>query len=239
MPEAMPDFAGLVRLRMGRFASTAGDEVVCELADHLEDLYGELLSKGLTPAEAEREALSWAGDWKRLERGIEVARKEKVMERMPKILLPGAVALLVSAVGQKELWKLGLGPTMTFHYYNGIVSESGWPGYSLHWDNAPWLLVLVASGALAAWLCRWMGGNWRQRLWAAEFPVLAMLAIVVMVMVVGLPLEYFHGSLAPAPIWLNALLSFLLMNMLLPGLALLVGAAPLLTEPASGKLSRA
>ena len=89
MAEAMPDFARLVRVSMGRFASTAGDEVVCELAGHLEDLYAELRAKGLTEAEAEREAVAWAGDWKRLERGIEVAREGKMMERMPKILLPG------------------------------------------------------------------------------------------------------------------------------------------------------
>jgi hypothetical protein len=43
---------------------------------------------------------------------------------------------------------------------------------------------------------------------------------------------------------LNALLSFLLMNMLLPGVALLVGALlaellPMLTRRASGGLSRA
>jgi len=244
MAEAMPDFARLVKFRMGRFAATAGDDVVCELAGHLEDLYAELRAKGLAPAEAEREAVAWAGDWKRLERGIEVAREGKMMERMPKILLPGVVALFVSSVGQKELWKLGLGPTMTFHYYQGMVNGTGWPSYPLHWDNAPWLLVLVLSGALAAWLCRLMGGNWRQRLWAAEFPVTAMLAIVAMVIVVGLPLEYFHGSLAPVPLLLNALLSFLLMNMLLPGVALLVGALlaellPMLTRRASGGLSRA
>jgi hypothetical protein len=244
MAEAMPDFARLVKLRMGRYAATAGDDVVCELAGHLEDLYGELLSKGLTPAEAEREALAWAGDWKRLERGIEDAREGKMMERMPKILLPGAVALFVSVWGQKQLWRMGWSPTMTSHYYRGLVEYHGWGGMPLHWADAPWLLVLVVSGALGAWLCRLMGGNWRQRIWAAELPTLCTLVLLAVLIFIGLPIEYFHGSLAPARELVVAWLSFMLTNMLLPGVALLVGALlvellPTLTRRAGGRLSRA
>ena len=162
-----------------------------------------------------------------------------MIERMPKILLPGAVALLVSTAGQRLLWQVGWGPTMTFHYYRGLVDVHGWGGIPLHWGDAPWLLVMVLSGALAAWLCRWMGGNWRQRLWAAELPVLAMLALISAFIFIGLPIEYLYGSLAPARELMVAWLSFMLTNILLPGVALLVGAAPLLALRASGRLSRA
>ncbi len=234
MAEAMPDFARLVRSRMGRFAATAGDEVVCELAGHLEDLYGELLSKGLTPAEAEREALAWAGDWKRLERGIEDAREGKMMERMPKILLPGAVALFVSAVGLEGLWKLGLEPRINSYDFFNLELLAKHPRMLM--EVAPWLLFLVLSGTLAAWLCRWIGGNRRQRLCAASFPVVASIARLALGFVFGLPIELYDGSRRSGSLLLSALVSFLVFNVLLPGVALLAGAQ--LAELLPGKLNR-
>ena len=249
MAEATPDFARLVKLRMGRFAATAGDDVVCELAGHLEDLYAELRAKGLAPAEAEREAVAWAGDWKRLERGIEVAREGKMMERMPKILLPGVVALFISAVGQTGMYKLGMGPVNAYYYNTTLSDVLMFPSklQMLKWmvmADGPWMLLLVVSGALAAWLCRSIGGNRHQRVWAAQFPVLAPVALLVMEIVIGLPIEYFHGSLVSGGVLLDGLVNFLFFNVLLPVLALLTGALlaellPMLTRRASGGLSRA
>lgn len=88
----------------------------------------------------------------------------------------------------------------------------------------PWLGMLPFCGALGAWLSRRAGGGILSRLLAVLSPVLWMLALGILVE----PLELASNGLAHLAYFGYGIANWVV----LPGLALLIGAAPFLRERA-------
>jgi hypothetical protein len=212
----MPDWNTLVRERLGPLglASKEVQEVVTELAAHLEDLYEEQIEKGFSESEAQRAALNQAVRWRRLAKNIQRAKhKEEPMNPRTKHLwLPGLVSL-ASAMGLLMiLIQISLQPR--------LLGRS-----PLQMVILPWLFLLPLCGAAGACLARSGGAGRRARLVAGLFPTIVLLilgAILILTRLVVLaPPQRWNGSLVIA------------VGIVLPSAALLLGAAPFLktTKP--------
>ena len=89
----MPDWEKLVRERLSDMRLELQDEndVIAELADHLEETFESLRRGGMSEHEATRRALAQVADWKGLNRKIYLARhQEEIMEpRVRQFWVPG------------------------------------------------------------------------------------------------------------------------------------------------------
>jgi hypothetical protein len=91
----------------------------------------------------------------------------------------------------------------------------GWATYVVY---LPWLLTLPLCGAAGAYLSRCAGGERRACLAAGLFPVIAMTSLVGFLTVIG---KFVYAK----PQWLN-FSNAVLLGLILPGMALFLGAAP-------------
>ncbi|HXW93964.1 MAG TPA: permease prefix domain 1-containing protein [Terriglobales bacterium] len=98
MPERMkPDWTELVRQRL---ALSCTNDVVSELASHLEETYADACARGTTDTEAIRIALEQVGDWQALAGEIARTRSEEesmndgTMNHRTKTVLLPAIAVL-------------------------------------------------------------------------------------------------------------------------------------------------
>jgi len=224
----MPDWQKVVReqlagLNLGREEE---DEVIAELAGHLEETYEALRRDGLPEREAVHRALSQVTNWSDLQRKIYCARvKENTMNpRTSRLWLPSLVTLAASFITLVAFRFLGLPPgplgsrphheEWSSHLIGGIT---GGP----HFVNeyTVWLMVLPLVGALGARLSSRAGGTLRDVVISGVFPALAWLTIVLIVLAFAASLG--HGVetlIAPVgPVGLIAVL------VLIPGAGLLTG----------------
>ena len=90
----MPYWRAIARKKLGPLGLDAKrqEEIVLELAGHLEDLYSDALSQGRSHAEALHSAFDAASDWNELRREIQLAANEEVCmnHRVKTLWLPGA-----------------------------------------------------------------------------------------------------------------------------------------------------
>jgi hypothetical protein len=97
----MPDWKALVREHAGSFGlpHELEEEVVAELAGHLQDLYEEGREQGLCQSEAIDRSLEQVCDWRRLAQQIERAKcEEGIMNHRTKALwLPGMIGMAQAA----------------------------------------------------------------------------------------------------------------------------------------------
>lgn len=187
------------------------DEIVREMAGFLEDRYEERLSLGDSPGTALRSAMGSAGRWPDLAREIE--RVEGQMARRWKTLwLPG---LGISVMAQGLLLALGA---------LGVAGEIVWrppkPPVFFFW---PWLLALPLLGAAGAAWSRQQGGSRVERLIVAVFPLAPWLVFLP----VGAA-KILTEDIPTSQKLLVVLVSGLLNWVILPGLALVLGALPVL-----------
>ena len=111
----MPDWSRLISERMGVLALSGAvrDEVVAELATHLEELYQACRARGASESQAIEIALSQATDWQELGREISDIKNEEagMNDRSKQLWLPGLVTLTASMVWlmmpQRVNWNLG------------------------------------------------------------------------------------------------------------------------------------
>src|SRR6476619_1966629 len=98
----MPDWNRLISERMGLLALSGEvrDEVVAELAIHLEELYQASRARGANESQAIEIALSQTADWQKLGREISDAKNEPggMNDRSKQFWLPGLVTLTASMV---------------------------------------------------------------------------------------------------------------------------------------------
>ncbi len=110
----MPDWNALLRERLdlSRLAPRQQDEVIAELAAHLEDLYAEYRSQGLSESAAIEHAQSELSST--LARNIQRAKhEEKTMNtRTKQLWLPGLVNLSVAMLILMFDVRKDLGPWM-------------------------------------------------------------------------------------------------------------------------------
>ncbi len=215
----MPDFAAIVRERLQLRGITPGHaaDIRAELTAHLEDSYADAKNRGHADEEALRLALAQVTDWTQLAHGLTCATNDggMVSHHMKSLWLPGLTTLGCSAT-----ILLGIG---------WLVPGAWWANR----DGAPEvaaataaILLYVLLGAIGAAWSRRVGGTWRERLGAGLLPIALHVAVVVAAILANILTE-FQRHPAHA---LNFQLRVLFVFVLVPGLALLVGAAPFLRQ---------
>lgn len=212
----MPDnvtnrWMALVRERLGPLHLPANDqeEVVAELAAHLEDLYEEKLGQGTSEREATEDVVNEVVRCRSLATRIQRAKlKEEIMnDRTKHFWLPGLVSLTLAMVLLAPLIAISMQPR--------FLGRS-----PLEMVLLPWLAVLPLCGASGAYLSRRSGGSPRARLVAGLFPTIALLSLGSVLVVTRLLTfahpEWWYGSVALAVV------------IIFPSASLLIGAAPFL-----------
>ena len=184
----MPDWQKIVSEHLATLPleNLAREEVITELAGHLEETYEGLRKSGVSDAESSRQTLSSVSDWKDLQHRIYSARKENTMNnRAARVWLPSLVTLVVSLALMIPLAFVGLNP--------GPLTEQGWrpliPGAApighgmyVFSDYTVWLMALPLVGALGARVSNRAGGTKKLIVLSGVFPALAWLIVLVSVL---------------------------------------------------------
>jgi hypothetical protein len=215
----MPDWEALVCERLKGISLEDDElrEVICELAGHLEETFGQLRQQGLPEEAAVARALSQVENWPSLRRKIQHARnKEDAMtNRVKQLWVPGFLTLALSMVLLMVIQFIGPKPL--------IVSAHGWrvmaPVAVIY---IPWLLSLLPIGAMGAYLAGRAGASRGAIILSTVFPVLPYAVLFIVAFPVSLILDDHVAH--------NVMFSALVIGMtawvLLPGLALLAGGLP-------------
>ncbi len=216
----MRDWGALVHERLGRLELTPAqrEEIVAELAGHLEDIYEERRAQGLGECQAIERALDEVADWRRLARKIHRAKREEenMNNRTKNLWLPGLVSLAAANGFLMILQRAGLQPHI-------ISLRSGFV-LMLHLQ---WLVALPLFGALSTYLSRRAGGQRLARLVAGLFPSIILLGLFCLLMAGALIVDrQVRGTLT-----LIGFATGVGNWVLLPGAALLLGALPFLKAP--------
>ncbi len=213
----MPDWKKLVREHIASAAlpPASREEVVSELADHLEETYETARSRNLTdPAALERVAQE-VSDWHRLVKEISRAKEEKTMNNRTRSLWLPAMANLIAAPGLLMVFqKLAVQPRVL------------WIGDMAMVLYLPWLITLPIFGAFGAFLAKRAHARFVHRLIVGLSPALAVLGAFALVLPVSLVVD--RQALRHFPFGYFALT---ICNwVVLPALALLLGTLPFLRE---------
>jgi len=188
------------------------DDVIVELAVHLEEIYQDALSRGLNEIAAFEITQQEVDDWRRLAAEICRTRSkgDSMNYRTRSLWLPAMITLLGASLSLTVTQLLGLRPQLVW------IDRVG---FEIYW---PWLLSLPIFGAVGAHLSRRALGATQARLAAGLAPALVMLITMCLILPWGFALDglsFFrlvHFGIGLAD-WV-----------VLPGLALLAGAAPFL-----------
>src|ERR1700686_947727 len=223
----MPDWDKrfIDRLAQPALGERERQEVITELAGHLEETYEALRRNGFPEREAVHRALSQVTNWSDLQRKIYCARaKENIMNpRTSRVWLPSFATLAASIITLVAVDFLGLQPgplgsrpgtLFMGHLMGGIIG-----GPHIVNEYTVWLMVLPFVGALGARLSSRAGGTLRDIIISGVFPALAWLTIVLIILSFATSLgDGVAKLIAPVgPVGLIALL------VLIPGAALLIG----------------
>jgi hypothetical protein len=156
----MPDWKALVREWLERLglSPTQEEEIVSELAGHLEDCYEECRTQGVGKPEAIERSLEQVANWPNLSRQIRRAKsKEKMINRRTKTLwLPALISLAAAMVFTYDLNPDRPGASshgrtichLTYKYYEHKLLARGLPAMA---DS---LAVLWRCGCLFIAPCR-------------------------------------------------------------------------------------
>lgn len=209
----MPNWNELVRGRLGPLGVDPHreEEIVAELAVHLEDFAANFRQQGMAEDESTLKALATVADWTALRRGICSAEKEgNLMRNFRKhVWLPGLSCLQVLVLVWVA-WFL-LAPL----FLHSFLRPSDWKILASFW-----FLAFVGLGALAAHESKRAGGNRRERVVAALFFPIGLTAA----MIVGLPLR----AMTVGQVFDPYIGQFALFAILFPTAALVLGTIPFL-----------
>jgi hypothetical protein len=224
----MPDWKALVREWLERLglSPTQEEEIVSELAGHLEDCYEECRTQGVGKPEAIERSLEQVANWPNLSRQIRRAKsKEKMINRRTKTLwLPALISLAAAMVFLMISTQIALEPRVMAERFVTLHTSTTSTSYSLA-AYLPWLILLPFCGAAGAYLSRRAGGQRPVRLGAGLFPGIALFGLVSFLTLIGQIVPFQHQ-------W-SAFVTALLFLMVPPGIALFLGVMPFLREPRS------
>jgi|SRR5579862_67075 len=209
-------------LETGTLAAEIRAEIIAELAAHLEETYEEARAHGLTETESVKAALQEVKevkDWSVLAADIQRATSEETSmnSRTRKLWLPALASFAAASLFLLVLTRISLQP----HFLVRLNSGLG-PVFYLSW-----LFAQILFGALGAYLSRRAGGTRSARVVAGIFPAIVMFGLWAVVIPVSAFAE--HNTFV-----LHHPLSYalgILPLVVLPALALTLGAAPFLREP--------
>jgi len=204
----------LQRVRLTKLSAGQRDQIISELAAHLEDVYRDGRARGMSHDAALQFALQEIEDRRVLAADIHRALEANFMNTRTKTIWLPALASFALA----SLFLLGLTRT-GFEQSNLVRLASLAP-----WFYGMWLASQIFSGALGAGLSRRAGGTLTARIVAATFPAMVLFCLWAVVIPVSAfaqhnqfvlrhPLSYALGIF----VWVVP-----------PGFALLLGAAPFL-----------
>jgi hypothetical protein len=219
----MRDWRRFVSVRLGRtgLPPDLEDEVVTELADHLEDC-----SEHVDGNDPEREAAVAAAvkaDWAALKHEIIEAKagEGEMNQRTKSVLLPGLAMLFLYAYILRLVIQAGLEPRIVWVGQRvPMLNYTGLP-LTLY---IPWLVALPLIGALGAWWSRQLGGGRWERLLAGLFPIVSLLALLA----ISLLLSFVIDPHVPIEVKFAALAMYLFSWVIIPGAGLLLGTLLLL-----------
>jgi hypothetical protein len=224
----MPDWNTLVREQLGGLGLNPAEQeqIVSELANHLQDVYEEGCAHGLCESGAMKRSLEDVDDWRRLARRINRAKRgEEVMNTSTtRFWFPGFVSLASAMVvwAILELMALqthgGMLTAITNHLSSDPVDQVALAIYP------PWVVLLPCCGAAGAYLSRRAGGSRPARVASGMLPSIVLVALAAMI----LPLEFLYCH---TPFVIHHPFYFLgraLGSTAVPSAALLLGAAPFL-----------
>ncbi len=201
------------RLHLAGLFPAQQDEIITEIASHLDDLCAQYRERGLSESEATERAIHEVTDWRGLAENIERSKQEEPMNRRTKQLwLPGLINLTAAMLVLLFEVRLDFHPRV-------LTEHSGTMLFYIPF-YVPWLASLPFCGALAAYVCRRAGGDPWTRLASASFPAAAYLGFFALV----LPIACFGPHFVP---W-GAVAVVVCAWVLIPGAALLLGALPFL-----------
>lgn len=194
----MPDWRQFVRERMAQLQAETQEreEVIEELASHLEQTYDRLRNNGAAPEQAMQGAISEVESWKKLQEEIQIARtrEDAVNARTSRLWIPSIVTLglsVLTLVGF-ALLRLNPGPFASSHHdiWWSYLQHGHIAQFAVLNEYTVWLMVLPFIGALGAYLSSRAGGRTAAVVISAIFPALAWLAIVVIVLSFAATLGY-------------------------------------------------
>ena len=212
----MPDWREIVRHRLTplRVGEKRQEDIVAELAGHLEDLCEDLVRQGKSESEAVQFALSTVADWDEVRLGIRCAEQEEdiMSYRVKALWLPGACTIALSGI-LLRLLQIPSAPSPRVF----------WPQHDMpfiiYWQ---WFVCLPLVGGIGAYWSRHAGGKLLERALAASFPALALMCfpgLILPFMLVFQWIVHHNPPLVPSAL-------FLLGWVVLPEAALLLGALP-------------
>jgi len=216
----MPDWEAFVRSRIPSSALPPEiyNDVVVELASHLEETQLGATAAGLLEDAIEQIILQEVENWRELAATIERAKSHgaRMNHRTRSLWLPALITLLGASLSLTLTQLAGTRPRLV--WFAGV-------GIELYW---PWLASLPLFGALGAYLSLRAKGSICARLLAGSSSALVMLTVMGIILPWGLLIDGFHFI---------RLVSFGigLVNWVgVPLVALLIGAAPFLRGDARG-----
>ena len=222
----MSDWRELVRERVAQLqlSSEELEDVVAELADHLEETSAQLREQGVSCEDARKQALEQVSDWNGLAHEIQSAREGDAMnDRTRSFWLPGMLTLIL---------------TMGFLL---VLQFSSFQPRAVTWENRvlvlfyfPWLVSLPVFGALGAFLSLRAGGSPKTVLLSSVFPA-SYLAVCFFVI---LPLSILFNHNVATHFRFDSLFPQLFAWFVLPLMALLFGGiGVLLANRRGGRVS--
>lgn len=225
-----PDCRALVRdrLRLSHPDIAESEEIVAELASHLEEVFEEQRGVGATEQAALEAALREISDLDRVSRRIRRAKREegKMNDRTRHFWLPG-----LGSFGAAVLCEVLLA---RWSYQTRMLSSS----HLTQIMYALWLIAQLGCGAVGAYLSRRAGGRRSARLGAALFTSAIWLAVLLGVVgtslfarVTGLWYQDF-GSID-----LQMIARVIVVMVGIPSLAMVAGAAPFLSKEKNGAIA--
>jgi hypothetical protein len=194
-------------------------EIIAELASHLDDLYEHYRTQGLSESQAvtrtRNEIRNWAGLARTIQRAKHKEENMNMNDRTSHLWLPGLAGLVAAAVLLVLEIRLGIHDSF-LHLPLAMTAIF------------PWLANLLLCGGVAAYVSRRGGGSRLARLTSALFPAGAFFVCFCLVLVARLferdPFISWSAFAIAACNWV-----------LVPGVALLLGALPFLgARPISG-----
>jgi hypothetical protein len=215
-----PDWRRLAGEELGLrdLDATESDEITNELAAHLEDLHEQYRAQGVPESEAVERTLSEVFDWSELARRIRRAKHgEGIMnDRTRQLWLPGLASFCAAMICELTL---GAG---------ALSGESLFYSHAKQLMFASLLVAQLCCGAVGAFLSRRAGGNRSARIAAALFPcgiLLVTMFIVIAICAIGRA-----TGLAFAALDLSLLIKPVFVVVLVPSIAMLLGALPFLSD---------
>ncbi|MFI5071083.1 MAG: hypothetical protein ACHP8A_09345 [Terriglobales bacterium] len=222
----MPNWKAMVRSRLETFDFDPKEEndVINELAAHLEDLYEEGLTQGLCAPDAIERALEQVADWRNLSRKIQLAKHPEGMmnNRTKTFWLPALISLSAAEFSLLILSWFSLqsqSPSWSLITIHTSTTSSTFPLLAY----LQWWIVLPFCGAAGAYLSRHSGGRTVACLMAGLFPWIATATLIVFLTLIGQIVPFHHQ-------WINFITALSVVSVP-PGVALLAGAAPFLKKP--------